>query len=52
MHYVDVLEAITSARSFRTPLKLSEGLEYLQRQAGTHVEPEMVRCWVSAMQQS
>jgi HD-GYP domain-containing protein (c-di-GMP phosphodiesterase class II) len=48
---VDVFDAITSARPYRTPLKLSEGLEYLQRQASTHFEPEMVRCWVSAMQQ-
>lgn len=46
---VDVFDAITSHRPYRTPMKLKEGLEFLQRQAGTHFESEMVRCWVSAM---
>lgn len=46
---VDVFDAITSHRPYRTPMKLNEGLEYLQRQAGTHFESEIVRCWVSAM---
>jgi HD-GYP domain-containing protein (c-di-GMP phosphodiesterase class II) len=46
---VDVFDAITSHRPYRTPLKLSEGLEYLERHAGTHFESEMVKCWVSAM---
>ncbi len=48
---VDVFDAITSARPYRTPKKLSEGLEYLERHAGTHFESELVRCWVSAMKQ-
>jgi HD-GYP domain-containing protein (c-di-GMP phosphodiesterase class II) len=49
---VDVFDAITSPRPYRTPMKLAEGLEYLERHAGTHFESEMVQCWVSAMQQS
>ena len=48
---VDVFDAITSLRPYRTPMKLSEGLEYLQRHAGTHFESEMVQCWISAMKQ-
>lgn len=48
---VDVFDAITSTRPYRTPVKLSEGLEYLEHHAGTHFEREMVRCWVSAMKQ-
>lgn len=49
---VDVFDAITSPRPYRTPMKLSEALEYLQRHAGTHFESEMTKCWVSAMQQT
>ena len=48
---VDVFDAITSLRPYRTPMKLSEGLEFLQRHAGTHFESEMVRCWISTMKQ-
>ncbi len=48
---VDVFDAITSARPYRTPKKLSEGLDYLERQAGTHFESELVRCWISAMKE-
>jgi HD-GYP domain-containing protein (c-di-GMP phosphodiesterase class II) len=48
---VDVFDAITSHRPYRTPMKLAEGLEYLQRHVGAHFESEMVRCWVSTMQQ-
>jgi HD-GYP domain-containing protein (c-di-GMP phosphodiesterase class II) len=49
---VDVFDAITSHRPYRTPMKLAEGLEYLQRHAGTHFESDIVKCWTSAMQQN
>lgn len=46
---VDVFDAITSQRPYRTPMKLSEGLDYISRHAGTHFDSEMARCWISAM---
>jgi HD-GYP domain-containing protein (c-di-GMP phosphodiesterase class II) len=49
---VDVFDAITSLRPYRTPMKLSEGLVYIERHAGTHFESEMARCWISAMKES
>lgn len=49
---VDVFDAITSHRPYRTPVRVSEALEYLRRHAGTHFESDMVKCWTSAMLQS
>jgi HD-GYP domain-containing protein (c-di-GMP phosphodiesterase class II) len=49
---VDVFDAITSYRPYRTPMKLSESLEYLERHAGSHFESEIVKCWVSTMQEN
>jgi HD-GYP domain-containing protein (c-di-GMP phosphodiesterase class II) len=49
---VDVFDAITSARPYRQPMKLADALEHLERQAGSHFDAEMVRCWASAMRQN
>lgn len=49
---VDVFDAITSARPYRSPMKLIEALDYLRRNAGTQFDAEMVQCWTSAMKQN
>jgi HD-GYP domain-containing protein (c-di-GMP phosphodiesterase class II) len=46
---VDVFDAVTSARPYRVPMALPQALEFLQRNAGTHFDPEMVACWTSMM---
>ena len=48
---VDVFDAITSARPYRKPMSLSQSLEYLEANSGSHFDSEMVRCWISAMRQ-
>ena len=48
---VDVFEALTGARPYRSALKLSEALEYIERNAGTQFDTEMARCWISLMRQ-
>ncbi len=48
---VDVFEALTGARPYRSALKHSEALEYIERNAGTQFDPEMARCWISLMRQ-
>ncbi|QEG37311.1 HD-GYP domain-containing protein [Bythopirellula goksoeyrii] len=49
---VDVFDAITSARPYRKPMTVSQGLSYLESQSGSHFDPEMVQCWTSAMRQN
>ncbi|TWU22619.1 HD-GYP domain-containing protein [Bythopirellula polymerisocia] len=46
---VDVFDAVTSARPYRKPMSLSQSLNYLESNSGSHFDPEMVQCWVSAM---
>jgi HD-GYP domain-containing protein (c-di-GMP phosphodiesterase class II) len=48
---VDVFEALTGARPYRSALKPSDALEYLERNAGTQFDSEMARCWISLMRQ-
>jgi HD-GYP domain-containing protein (c-di-GMP phosphodiesterase class II) len=48
---VDVFEALTGNRPYRSALKPSEALEYLERNAGTQFDSEMARCWISLMRQ-
>lgn len=48
---VDVFEALTGARPYRSAMKPSEALEYLERNAGTQFDSEMARCWISMMRQ-
>ena len=45
------LEALTGARPYRSALKPCEALEFLERNAGTHFDSEMTRCWTSLMRQ-
>lgn len=47
---VDVFDAITSARPYRMPMILPEALAFLERNAGTHFDREMVTCWNALMQ--
>jgi len=49
---VDVFEALTGARPYRAPWKVSDALTYLERNAGTQFDGEMVQCWLSAMKQA
>ena len=49
---VDVFEALTGARPYRSPWKVGEALTYLERNAGTQFDGEMVQCWLSAMKHS
>lgn len=49
---VDVFDAITSAHPYRKPMSLPQSLNYLESNSGTHFDPEMVQCWISAMRQS
>lgn len=42
-------DARTSTRPYQAPLTVAEGLEYLQRQAGTALDREMVECWTKCM---
>jgi HD-GYP domain-containing protein (c-di-GMP phosphodiesterase class II) len=46
---VDVFEAMTGKRPYRRPLSVHDAIKYIERSAGTQFEPEIVRCWVSAM---
>jgi HD-GYP domain-containing protein (c-di-GMP phosphodiesterase class II) len=48
---VDVFDALTGARPYRSAWKVSDALAYLDRNAGTQFDKELVRCWVSAMKQ-
>ena len=45
----DVFEALTSRRPYRPRLPITEALEYLERVAGSHLDKEIVRCWISAV---
>jgi HD-GYP domain-containing protein (c-di-GMP phosphodiesterase class II) len=46
---VDVFDAMTGKRPYRTPASANDALRYIVRNAGTHFDREMVRCWASAM---
>jgi HD-GYP domain-containing protein (c-di-GMP phosphodiesterase class II) len=48
---VDVFEALTGSRPYRSPMKCSEALELLERNAGTQFDAEMAKCWISLMRQ-
>ncbi len=39
---VDVFDALTSARPYKKPMPVEKALEILQKDAGTHFDPEMV----------
>jgi HD-GYP domain-containing protein (c-di-GMP phosphodiesterase class II) len=46
---VDVFDAMTGARPYRRPGTAQEALSYIQQNAGTQFDPEVVRCWLSAL---
>jgi HD-GYP domain-containing protein (c-di-GMP phosphodiesterase class II) len=48
---VDVFEALTGNRPYRSAMKANEALEYLDRNSGTQFDGEMARCWISLMRQ-
>lgn len=47
---VDVFDAITSARPYRTALSREEALEYLKDQAGKRYDPEIVSQFIKIIQ--
>jgi len=44
---VDVYEALTSHRPYRTPLPSAKALEVQSRDLGTAFDPEMLQCWMT-----
>ena len=49
---VDVFEALTSQRPYRTPMPRSKALMLQQRDSGTAFDPEMLACWKSIIQRN
>lgn len=49
---VDVFEALTSQRPYRTPMPKSKALLLQQRDNGTAFEPEILACWKSIIQRN
>ena len=49
---VDVFDAMTGQRPYRAPASPADVLQYLEAGAGSHFNPEMVRCWSSTLQPS
>lgn len=47
---VDVFEALTSQRPYRTPMPRSKALILQERESGTAFDPEILRCWTSTIQ--
>jgi len=48
---VDVFDALTGQRPYRTPASCEEALDFLNSKAGTQFDQEIVACWTSAMRQ-
>jgi HD-GYP domain-containing protein (c-di-GMP phosphodiesterase class II) len=49
---VDVFEALTSQRPYRTPMPRSKALMLQQRDSGTAFDSEILKCWTSTIQRS
>lgn len=49
---VDVFDAMTGKRPYRKSITAQDALQYITRNAGTQFEPEVVKCWVSAMKKA
>ena len=49
---VDVFEALTSQRPYRTPMPRSKALMLQQRDSGTAFDSEMLACWKSIIQRN
>ena len=48
---VDVFDALTGDRPYRSPASCDEALAILNDNAGTQFDEDMVACWTSAMKQ-
>jgi HD-GYP domain-containing protein (c-di-GMP phosphodiesterase class II) len=46
---VDVFDAMTGMRPYRKPATAQSAMEYIRQNAGTHFDPEVVKCWDAAM---
>lgn len=49
---VDVFEALTSQRSYRSPMTHSKALALQQRDNGTAFDREIMACWISIIQRN
>lgn len=49
---VDVFDAMTGKRPYRKSITANEALQFIERNAGTHFDPEMAKCWISAMKKA
>lgn len=49
---VDVFDAMTGIRPYRRPATAADAMDYILKSAGTHFDPEMVKCWNSIMVKS
>jgi HD-GYP domain-containing protein (c-di-GMP phosphodiesterase class II) len=49
---VDVFDAMTGTRPYRRPCSAQDAMDYINKNAGTHFDPEMVACWNSIMAKS
>ena len=49
---VDVFEALTSQRPYRTPMTHQKALDVLKRESGSALDPEMLQCWISIIQRN
>jgi HD-GYP domain-containing protein (c-di-GMP phosphodiesterase class II) len=46
---VDVFDALTGVRPYRRSATAADAMDYICKNAGTHFDPEMVKCWQSIM---
>lgn len=49
---VDVFEALTSHRPYRTPMPRGKALKLMRRDCGTAFDPEILACWESIIQRN
>lgn len=49
---VDVFEALTSQRPYRSPMSHTKALAVLRRDSGTAFDPEILECWTSIIQRN
>lgn len=47
---VDVFDALTSARPYKLPFSYEESIDYLQREAGKHFDPELLDIFVGIVE--
>jgi HD-GYP domain-containing protein (c-di-GMP phosphodiesterase class II) len=47
---VDIYEAVTSQRPYRTPMSRSQAIELLRRESSVALDKEIVECWISIIQ--